>query len=135
MKPAKAVRILLVDDTPLVLKTVQQLLARESGIEVVGTATNGTDAIDLARRLKPDMVILDLNMPGLNGVDTAREIKQKPDAPRVAVFSFEDSVEWRKAAEETGVDAWCDKRGSVTDLVNTVRRLFPVTSSNSGSVA
>jgi len=135
MKASKAVRTVLVDDTPLVLKTVQQLLAREPGIEIVGTSTNGPDALDMVRRLRPDLVITDLNMPGLNGVEIAREIKQKPDAPRVAVFSFEDSGEWRRAAEEAGVDAWCDKRGSVSDLINTVRNLFPPINPDAGAGA
>jgi len=125
MRSAKVVRTILVDDTPLVLKTVQQLLGREPGIEIVGTSTNGTDAIEMARRLKPDLVVADLNMPGMNGVEIAREIKRRPDPPRVAIFSFEDSEEWRKAAEKAGVDAWCDKRGSVSDLVKIVRKLFP----------
>jgi DNA-binding NarL/FixJ family response regulator len=125
MKTSRVVRVLLVDDTPLVLKTVQQSLARQPRLEVVGTAMGGADAIEAVRRLKPDLVVVDLNMPGMNGIETTREIKTRPDAPKVIIFSFEIASEWRRAAAEAGADDWCDKRDVTESLVGAIFRLFP----------
>ena len=71
------IRVLLVDDSVVVRRVVGELLAEEPGVEVVGTAPDGRIALDKAARTSPDVVVLDLEMPGMNGIDMLRQVMRK----------------------------------------------------------
>ena len=72
--PAQAIRVLLVDDEPLAIQRIEDLLRGEQGVEIVGVATSGAAAVEAIRRLHPDLVFLDVQMPGKTGLDVVREI-------------------------------------------------------------
>jgi DNA-binding NarL/FixJ family response regulator len=83
-----SVRILIADDHPVVRKGLRAMLQAHAGWKVVGEAENGTDAVAKARQLEPDVVILDISMPGLNGFDASREITKAQPSSRVLMFTM-----------------------------------------------
>src|SRR6267142_6451047 len=82
----KSVRVLVVDDSALMRKLIPQMLAGDESIDVVGTAMDGTFCLKKIEELKPNVVTLDLQMPGMNGIDTLKEIMRRQPVP-VIVFS------------------------------------------------
>jgi two-component system LytT family response regulator len=82
--PADRVRVLVVDDEPLARLRIEDLLAHVEGAELVGTAANGVEAVEAIRSLHPDVVFLDVQMPGKTGIEVVREIG--PDAMPVTIF-------------------------------------------------
>lgn len=85
------VRVLIVDDCPIVREFMIGLLAEESGIQVVGEASNGEEGVQLAFRLRPDLIIMDIEMPVMNGLDTIKVIMQKNPTPIMVVTSHGDA--------------------------------------------
>ncbi len=89
------IRILIVDDHPVVREGLFGLLSRRPGLEVVGEAVDGTDALEKARLLQPDIILLDLVMPGKGGIETIKEIKQENPKIRILIltsFAEDDKV-------------------------------------------
>jgi DNA-binding NarL/FixJ family response regulator len=87
-----ALRILIADDHAVVADGVRYLLAAQSDLEVVGTAADGTEAVQLAQQLAPDIILLDIVMPQLNGIDAAREIvRRNPEARVIMLSMYSDS--------------------------------------------
>lgn len=109
-------RVILVDDNDLFLKTLSAQLARNPMIEIVGSATRGSDGLRLAAEFKPDVVIVDLAMPDMNGLEVARQLKRQPQPPRVVMLSMYDEPEYREGASLTGVDAYIAKNNVHADL-------------------
>src|SRR5262245_24717706 len=97
-----AMRVLLVDDDPMFLQSAARRPAPEAGFTVVGRAGNGADAIQLAMNLSPDLVVLDVEMPGMDGLETARRLKALPLPPRVLLVSIHDDEARRFAALSVG---------------------------------
>ena len=89
------IKVLLVDDHAIVRKGIVALLETEADIQVVGEASNGLDAVQLAERLNPDVILMDLVMPGINGIDAIRKITIQNSGARILVltsFSTDDKV-------------------------------------------
>jgi NarL family two-component system response regulator LiaR len=89
------IKVLLVDDHAIVRKGIIALLETEADIQIVGEASNGLEAVGLAESLKPDVILMDLVMPGVNGVDAIRKIKAQEPAARILVltsFGTDDKV-------------------------------------------
>src|SRR3954467_1128262 len=87
----RMVRILLADDHDMVRRGVRSLLEAHPGWQVCGEATNGREAVSLAARLKPDIAVLDLEMPELNGLEATRQIKRKLPATEVLIYSIHET--------------------------------------------
>ena len=83
----KPIRVLLVDDHAVVRKGMRALLDREAGIEVAGEAENGDQAVHAADRLRPDVILMDLEMPGTGGIDATRQIIEKHPETRIVVLT------------------------------------------------
>lgn len=103
------VRILLVDDHPAYLERARALLELLDGAEVVGIALSGAEAITLAANLRPDLVLLDFQMPGLNGIETTRRLKASDPSLQVVIVTAHDDVAYRTAAASAGADGWIPK--------------------------
>jgi len=117
------VRTLLVDDHPAYLERARQLLEQHPGVEVAGIALSGEEAIALAADLRPDLVLLDFQMPGLNGIETARRLtSQHPDL-KVIIVTAHDDPAYRIAAGEAGAHAWIAKTDIADMLGSLVRSL------------
>jgi len=102
-------RVLLVDDDPLFLESAARLLAAEAGFTVVGRARSGRQAMDMAASLRPDLVVMDVEMPGMDGLETTRRLKARAGAPRVLLVSIYDSEARRRAAAVAGADGYVGK--------------------------
>ena len=114
------VRVLIADDHPLVRKIVRSTLQQDPQLEVCGEAQDGAEAIEEAQRLRPDVVVLDLAMPVLNGFDAAREIRIK--SPGCAIVILSSSVDQRfiDEARKIGVCVYVAKTKAGEALVRAV---------------
>src|SRR6056297_2273767 len=95
-------RILIVDDHPMVAEGIQSLLESYDDIDVVGTLGNGQDAVDRVNELKPDVILLDLNMPGLSGLNATEMILEERPDTRIVILSMHDSPEYISTALSHG---------------------------------
>jgi two-component system invasion response regulator UvrY len=102
-------RILLVDDSPTFLDAATHALAADPRIKVVGSALSGQEGIALVPEKQPDIVLMDIAMPGMNGMDATRRIKAQPNAPRVVVLTSYDIPHYRVAAQAAGADGFVSK--------------------------
>jgi DNA-binding NarL/FixJ family response regulator len=116
-------RILLVDDHELVRKGIASLLGAEW--DICGEAANGNDAVRKIRQLKPDLVVLDVAMPGMGGAATAREIRSIAPATKILFLSMHDSETVAQLGKLARVDACLNKDCSPDTLKKVVRSLLP----------
>ena len=120
----KKIRVLLADDHMVVRMGIASLLSFANGIEVIGEADNGLDAVKLAHELKPDVVLMDLQMPELNGVEaTARIHADDPGAKILILTSFGTSAEL-KHAMDAGASGALVKSSSRTEIVDAIRSVM-----------
>ena len=113
-------RVIIVDDMPQVLLDLRQLLELTGRVEVVAEAVNGQEAIRLAGLLSPDTILMDLEMPGMDGYEATRRIKQHPSAPRVIILSVHAGPNERERARAAGADGFVMKGADYEDLVNAL---------------
>ena len=112
-------RVLLVDDAARVRHELGQLLELTGTVQVVGEAGDGQEAIRLAADLAPDVIVMDLEMPGLDGFEATRRIKARPSAPRVVVLSVHTG-DSEQDAREAGADSFVVKGASYQILLNAI---------------
>jgi DNA-binding NarL/FixJ family response regulator len=110
------IRTLLVDDNKTFLTAVRNFLATLPQVEVIGEAHDGKAALTLATRLQPDLVLLDIVMPDMNGLEVAAELKKSAHPPYVVFLSMHDSQSYRTAARELGARGYVGKGDFVLDL-------------------
>jgi DNA-binding NarL/FixJ family response regulator len=106
---AQSVTVLAVDDQPIFLRTARSLIAATPGFEQVGEAASGEEAIELAELLNPDLVLVDVRMPGMDGIETARRLTSRDPHPVVVLISLEEMPEASEASD-TGVAACMRKQ-------------------------
>ena len=116
-----ALRLLVVDDQPLIRRGLTMMLAVEPGIDVVGQAADGVEAIEQALALRPDVVVMDLQMPRASGVVATREITARLPATRVVVLTTFDHDELVFDAIRAGAHAYLLKDASEDDVLETIR--------------
>ena len=115
------IRVLLVDDHWEVRERLRILLMQEPGIELVGEAENGAEALEVLERLPAEVVIMDLNMPEISGIDTARRILfDRPDT-RVIIASLQSDPQYVKESFKSGVAGYLLKDCAFEELVEAVR--------------
>jgi DNA-binding NarL/FixJ family response regulator len=113
-------RTLIVDDTPQVLHDLRQLLELIGLVEIVAQAGNGLEAVHLAQELQPDAVIMDLEMPGLDGYEATRQIKTIHPTTRVIILTVHADPEERQRAREAGADSFVVKGAGYETLMNAI---------------
>jgi DNA-binding NarL/FixJ family response regulator len=118
-----ATRVLIVDDDPLVRSALALMLGGQSDLDVVGEAGDGRAGVDLARRLDPDVVLMDIRMPRLNGLDATRELHARPAPPRVIVLTTFDGDEHVFGALAAGADGFLLKDTPPADIVDAIRKV------------
>jgi two-component system, NarL family, response regulator NreC len=119
----KTVRILIADDHEVVREGARILLEREAGWEVCGTAKTGREAIEQAEKLRPDVVVLDMGMPDLNGLDATRQIKRILPKTELLIFTAHEQEELIQEVFEAGVKSYILKSDAGLHLVDAVRAL------------
>jgi DNA-binding NarL/FixJ family response regulator len=118
------IRVLLADDDRLVRSGLRALLDAESDITVVAEAADGREAIDQARSMQPDVVLMDVRMPKLDGVSATREIVSWPRRPRVLVLTTFDLDDVVDDALDAGADGFLLKRATPEQLIDGIRTVF-----------
>ena len=113
--------VLLVDDHKIMRDGIKAILSRGSDFRVVGEAENGTDAVQFTKRLRPDLVIMDIGLPGLNGVETTQEILRFHSECKIVILSMYDDENSVVGAIRAGARAFILKRASDMDLVEALR--------------
>jgi len=115
------VRILVVEDHELARKAIRDLLRREKGFEVIWEAANGLEGIQAAEEFQPDIVVLDITMPTLGGIEAAVRIRRVARHTRIVFLSQHNSDKLAQAALATGGHAYVLKSAAGTDLVRAIR--------------
>ena len=112
--------ILLIDDHPMLRNGVKQLIALDNSLQVIGEASNGEQGVELAKQLDPDLILLDLNMPGMNGLDTLDKMRQTSLSGRVVVFSVSNHEDDVVTALKRGADGYLLKDMEPEDLLTAL---------------
>ena len=116
-------RILLADDHEIVRRGLCELLQKHEGWEVCGEACDGREAVEMAKQLKPDVVILDIGMPNLNGLDATRQLRQHDPHFKVIILTLTDSDQVIREALDAGARGFVLKSDAARDLVAAVEAL------------
>jgi len=115
------IRIVLADDHTLVRRGVRLILEQEPGLTVVGEASDGAEAVDLVRRLEVDLVVLDVAMPRMTGLQAAREIARHPEHPRLLMLSMHDNEQYFFESLKVGASGYVLKSVADEELVVACR--------------
>lgn len=117
------IRVLIAEDQAMIAGALAALLGTESDIEVVGTANDGTSALDLARRLKPDVLLADIEMPRMTGLELAAAVRAEGCAGRVAILTTFARPGYLRRALEAGAAAYLLKDAPASRLADAIRRV------------
>jgi len=115
------IRVLICDDQDVVTEGLRAILGTSPDIEVVGVAHDGAEAVDLTPVVRPDVVLMDLKMPGVNGIQATRQIKDRYPGVRVLVLTTYDADEWVFDAIRSGADGYLLKDTPRQDLVAAIK--------------
>lgn len=135
MVTTTAIRVLVVDDHAVVREGIRSVLERQPGFEVVGEAADGAAALKLAKSVNPDVVVLDVSMPGGSGLRTAAELRTEAPEARVLILSMYDNAEYVMEAVRAGASGYLLKDSAATELRNAVTKVHEGESYYSGAVA
>jgi PAS domain S-box-containing protein len=122
---AGALRVLLADDAEDIRLLLRLCLTTTQGFDVVGEAANGVDAVQLAGEQRPDVILLDLSMPVMDGLQAIPEIRRVSPETRIIILSGFDEARMKPVALELGADAYLEKGEAMADLVERLADLFP----------
>jgi DNA-binding NarL/FixJ family response regulator len=116
-------RILIADDHEVVRRGLCTLLQSQNGWEICGEAKDGREAVEMAKQLKPDVVILDIGMPNLNGLAATRQLSQQNPEQKIIVLTITDSGQVIREALDAGARGFVLKSDAARDLVSAVEAL------------
>ena len=117
-------RIVLADDQQLIRLGIRSVLTREEDLEIVGEASDGREALELCRRLSPDLLLTDVEMPGTDGLEATRRIKAELPSTSVLVLSAHDDPEYMLGAVQAGADGYILKENAVPLIADAVRAVL-----------
>jgi DNA-binding NarL/FixJ family response regulator len=117
------IRVLLVDDSPLFLASAARVLAADPDLDIVGRVLSGQAALEQIAHTACDLVLVDLAMPDMNGLELAQRLRQLPQPPRIVLLSLDDTPEHRTAAAAC-TDGFVGKLSAATQLLPLIRSLF-----------
>ncbi len=122
--PAKKIRVVIVDDVSDTRENVKKLLLFEKDIEVVGVAADGAQAIEVAKQLKPDVILMDINMPGMDGIAAAEAISVQVPHSQVIMMSVQGEADYLRRSMLAGAREFLIKPFTGDDLVEGIRRVY-----------
>lgn len=117
---SSSLRVLIVDDAPQVRQELITILLLAGNIEIVGEASNGLEAIRLSETRRPDVIVMDLEMPIMDGFEAARRIKSQRPTCRVVILTIHDGEAERKRVTQIGANAFLVKGAPIEDLVKAI---------------
>lgn len=121
--PLKPIRVILADDHTLVRAGIRALLEKLPGVEVVGEADDGRDVLNLVKQHRPDAVLMDITMPGLNGLDAAARMAKEFPGVRVIILSMHDNEEYVWRALKAGAAGYLLKKAAMAELATALQRV------------
>jgi DNA-binding NarL/FixJ family response regulator len=121
---APPVRVLLVDDNPRFLDLTAAILKTDPRFEIVGRALSGREALVEISRLQPDMILMDVALPDLNGLELTRHLKKHPPSPCIIIVTTYADLEYQQAAQEANADGFLAKADLGLNLLPAIYALF-----------
>jgi DNA-binding NarL/FixJ family response regulator len=115
------IRVLVADDHAIVREGVHQLLSQQPDIEVVGEAADGAQVLDLARKLRPDLVLMDIGMPGMNGLEATRALKAEQPQTNVLVLTMQEGEDYFFHLLQAGASGYVLKGAGSAELLSAIR--------------
>lgn len=119
-----SIRVLIVDDHAIVLAGLRALLKGEMGMELAGEATTGEEAIQLSRAVNPDIIVLDLNLPGLNGIQVTRKIKHEQPEVRILILTVHEDEALLREAIRAGASGYILKHAAENELISAIHSVL-----------
>lgn len=123
-KSPTAIKILIVDDIEDTRKNIRIILSFERDFHVVGMAANGREAVDLAIRLQPDVILMNINMPEMDGIHATNQITETVPTAAIIILTAEDDPEWMRHAMLAGARDYLLKPPDIDELYNNIRRAY-----------
>ena len=123
-RATKRIRVLIVDDHAVVREGIRHVLSTDEGLEVVGEASDGGEALVLVDRLHPDVVVLDLSMPGISGLEVVAQLRTDVADTKVLVLSIHDQDEYVLESLRAGAHGYLRKDSSPAEIRSAIRRVF-----------
>ena len=117
---SQTINVLLVDDHPMVRDGIMSCLAFYDDVEVIGTANNGEDAINLLDSLTPDVIMMDISMPDLNGIDATEQILELSPQSKILIFSMHDNAEFITNAVQAGASGYILKNTDAEEVYQAI---------------
>lgn len=115
--------VLIVDDEPLFTEMIEAMLGAEDGISVIAKATHGQEAVRLAQQLDPDVIVMDISMPVMNGIEATREIREGDPQAQVLILTGGSSIVEIDEARKAGAAGYLTKDRIASELVAEIRSL------------
>lgn len=122
--PDRAIRILVVDDHTLVRKSIASMLSKEPDMEVVGLAENGRDAVQFALDLDPDVIVMDVSMPEMDGIRATGAIKSLDNSAKIIMISMHHNNTLIQQARKNGASGYIIKQKANSDLIPAIRAAY-----------
>ena len=120
MKTKLKIKVLLVDDHPIVLEGVRSSLLKHEGFEIVGAAASGTEAIHQAKESSPDVVVMDITMPGMNGLEATSCLRQACPETKVLILTIHEKSEFVREMIQSGARGYLRKNTSPVELISAI---------------
>jgi DNA-binding NarL/FixJ family response regulator len=117
------VKLLIVDDSAIVREVLIDSLSEVSGIEIAGEASNALEGIEMIRRLRPDVIVLDFKMPGGNGLSVLKELQSEDFSPLVLMFTNYPHLQYRDACLNAGAHYFFDKSTEFHNVIETLEQI------------
>lgn len=119
-----SIRVLLADDHAVLRAGLRLLLENQSGFNVVGEAASGLEALTLAEQMRPDLILLDLSMPGLNGLDALPTLRRLAPSARILILTMHDDAQYLRQALKSGAAGYVLKKAADSDLLAAIHAVL-----------
>ena len=119
------IRAMVVEDSPVAMRALANLLEMHSLIKCVGTASDGQEGLKLIEEYEPDLVLVDMEMPGLGGLGLVERLRKQFPAMRLVIVSTHEGHVWQQLSQRHGADAFMAKQRLHDNFAELLRRLFP----------
>ena len=117
----KIKKVFIVDDDPEFRRFLREFLSDQAGLKIVGEAADGKQALEKVKKIKPDLVLLDIRMPGMNCLTASRLLKRKLPQARIIIMTIFDNPKYADSAKENGAVSYVQKSNMVKDLMPAIR--------------
>ena len=119
----KTIKVLIADDHHIFRKGLLSILAEDGNIKVVGEASNGDEALEMSEKMKPDIALLDIDMPGMSGLDVARKLKNENSSVKSVILTMHKDREYFDEAMELDIKAYVLKDSIANDLIDCIKQV------------